>query len=273
MKFLAHVEDADQENIEGIWFVFRGDQLLVLEREAVLSIPGAEILQLGIMPTDVHILGKADGVRCLIGHTSSDVTPEGYAWIHPRILYGKLDMDWIWLVFRAFHVMSWLMKTRFCGVCGTKLGHSKKERAMVCPSCGNIMYPRISPAVIVMILRGDEILLAHSNRFPEGLYSNVAGFVEAGETLEDCVRREVREEVGLELGEIRYFSSQPWPFPDSLMVGFVAEYLSGEIRVDGEEIADAKWFTRETIPNLPGPLSIARKMIDSYLKVGKKQNQ
>jgi NAD+ diphosphatase len=182
-----------------------------------------------------------------------------------RMLFGSLEDDWYWLANRAFHLLGWGKKNRFCGVCGSELSLSEDEVAFKCDKCGNIIYPRISPAVIVAITRGDEILLAHSARFAKGMYSVIAGFVEAGETLEECVEREIGEEVGIKVKNIRYFRSQPWPYPDSLMLAFTAEYESGEIQVDNEEITDAGWYTADNLPGLPSKASVARKLIDSWL--------
>ena len=138
------------------------------------------------------------------------------------------------------------------------------ERALQCTACGYLSYPRISPAVIVAVVRGKSILLARARRFPPGMYSVLAGFVEPGETLEECVVREVREETGVEVKNIRYFASQPWPFPHSLMVAFTAEHASGEIRVDPEEIVDAGWYTVENFPHVPDPMTVARRLIDWF---------
>jgi NAD+ diphosphatase len=139
-----------------------------------------------------------------------------------------------------------------------------EERAKQCTACSSRVYPRISPAVIVAITREDKLLLARASRFKTGMHSVIAGFVEPGETLEECVRREVSEEVGLEIKNIRYFSSQPWPFPDSLMIAFTAEYSSGEITVDNSEIVEANWYKADELPEIPGKASVARKLIDWF---------
>lgn len=136
---------------------------------------------------------------------------------------------------------------------------------MSCPACKRVYYPRISPAVIVLVTRGEQALLARNSRFPLPFFSTLAGFSEVGESLEETLVREVREEVGIHVKDVRYFGSQPWPFPNSLMVGFFAEYESGELTLDPEEIAEAAWFSREDIPMVPPPISIARKLIDSWL--------
>jgi NAD+ diphosphatase len=137
--------------------------------------------------------------------------------------------------------------------------------AKECLDCGFLNFPRISPAVIVLVERENRVLLARLKRFAEELYSVIAGFVEPGETLEETVQREIEEEVGIRVKNIRYFGSQPWPFPDSLMIGFTAEYESGEIRIDETEITDARWFEPDSLPTIPGKISIARKLIDWFV--------
>ena len=139
------------------------------------------------------------------------------------------------------------------------------ETAKICPACGFLTFPRISPAIIVRITDNDRILLARSPHFPPGMYSVLAGFIEPGESLEAGILREVHEEVGVRIDNLAYFGSQPWPFPDSLMIGFTARYASGEIRCDGVEIEDAGWYGRENMPGLPGHMSIAHALISDYL--------
>jgi NAD+ diphosphatase len=168
---------------------------------------------------------------------------------------------------RAYHVAQWRRDSAYCGSCGTKNLNAPDELARLCPTCGRREYPRISPAVITIIINEkNEALLAHNNKFAERVYSLIAGFNEAGESLEDTVAREIREEVGLEVRDIRYVASQPWPFPNSLMLGFTARYASGDIRPDGIEIEDAKWFTPDTLPQLPGGGSVSRFLINSWLE-------
>jgi NAD+ diphosphatase len=140
------------------------------------------------------------------------------------------------------------------------------ERAKTCPACGLNSYPRLSPAVIVAVVKDDKLLLATSPRFRSSFWSVLAGFVEPGETLEDCVVREVEEEVGITVRNVRYFGSQPWPFPDSLMLGFTAEYAKGEIKTDGMEIVEADWFGADNLPNVPPSVSIARRLIDWFVE-------
>lgn len=183
-----------------------------------------------------------------------------------RSLFVSLAPEELALAGTALHVVRWLETSRFCGRCGSPMERVDSERATKCPKCSLLLYPRISPAIIVLVRRGDEALLARNARFPMPFYSTLAGFSEIGESLEETLVREVREEVGVDVGDIRYFGSQPWPFPDSLMIGFTAQWKSGEIRV-GEEIADAKFFKRdEPLPMLPPNVSIARRLIDAWLE-------
>jgi NAD+ diphosphatase len=142
---------------------------------------------------------------------------------------------------------------------------AEQERARSCPACGNVVYPRISPAIIIAVVKGEELLLAHNKNFRGGWYSVVAGFVEPGETIEDCAEREIFEEVGIKIKNIQYFASQPWPFPDSLMIGLTAEYESGELRPDGAEIDDAGFFRADALPETPGKTSVAGKLIGWFV--------
>jgi NAD+ diphosphatase len=169
-------------------------------------------------------------------------------------------------ILRSYHVSLWRGDSRFCGSCGgANRDADSGELAGECTVCGRMEVPRVSPAVITIITndRG-EALLAHNKKFASGVYSLIAGFNEAGESLEDTIAREAKEEVNLELTDIRYIRSQPWPFPNSLMLGFSARYKSGELRPDGNEIADARWFSRDALPALPGGASISRYLIELW---------
>jgi NAD+ diphosphatase len=167
---------------------------------------------------------------------------------------------------RAYHVAQWRRDSAYCGSCGTKNADAPDELARLCPRCGRREYPRIAPAVITLIINDDgEALLAHNRKFADGVYSLIAGFNEAGESLEAAAAREIREEVGLEVRDIRYIASQPWPFPNSLMLGFTARYAAGEIRPDGEEIVDARWFKAGNLPKIPGYGSVSRYLIDAWV--------
>jgi NAD+ diphosphatase len=171
------------------------------------------------------------------------------------------------LLFRVYHIIQWRRESAYCGSCGSLNGDSSTEFARRCPVCGRLEFPRISPAVIVLVTNDrNEALLAHNANFATGVYSLIAGFVEAGENLESTIVREIKEEVNIEVDRVRYTASQPWPFPNSLMLGFTAHYAGGDLKPDGKEILDAKWFTKDTLPNLPGTGSIARFIINRWLE-------
>jgi NAD+ diphosphatase len=209
-------------------------------------------------------MGLLDGVPTwAVGTEESSDVPDGYELQPLRNLGAQLDTPSWMLAGRAVQLVEWVRTSRYCGRCGTATELATRERAASCPRCGLNAYPRLAPAIIVTVERGNEILLGQGRGF-QGMYSALAGFAEPGETLEETVRREVREEVGVEVGRVRYFGSQPWPFPHSLMIGFSATWLSGEIQIDGEEIVDAQWFRADGLPNIPPPLSIARALIDDW---------
>jgi len=166
---------------------------------------------------------------------------------------------------RACHIAQWRQESRFCGSCGAKNSGVGGEAQRVCPVCGRVEFPRICPAVIVIITNEEKILLAHNKKFRAGVYSLISGFNEAGETLESTIVREVREEVNIEVRDTAYLKSQPWPFPNSLMIGFKARFLSGTVKPDGDEIEDAAWFSRDNLPELPAEGSLSRSLINSWL--------
>jgi NAD+ diphosphatase len=182
-----------------------------------------------------------------------------------RLLAAAVDERLFGLVGRAMHTCDWLTTGRFCGRCGTATKRHEKERALVCPSCALHTYPRISPAIITLVRKGDLALLASNAKFSGAFYSTLAGFADIGESLEETLVREVREEVGIVVRDVRYFGSQPWPFPNSLMIAFTAHWESGEIAVDPAELSDAKWFRADELPMIPPPLTIARRLIDAWI--------
>jgi NAD+ diphosphatase len=191
-------------------------------------------------------------------------TPDRAEPVSLRLLFDLADETVYAQASRAFQLLHWRRTHRFCGACGQPMQRHATERAMHCSPCGLLTYPRINPVVIVRITRGREILLARRATGATGFFSLVAGFVETGETLEQAVCREVAEEVGVQIANVRYFCSQPWPYPNNLMLAFTADHAGGAIQVDGAEIAEAGWFTAENLPTLPGRLSVSRKMIDDF---------
>ena len=248
-------------------FAFTGAKLLVCGAEAMPTVPTlGEFGRKGIAG-ERHYLGRLRGVDCvaitLPGDASApDGCPDGCRYAGLRSLFLRLPEDLLALAARAFQVVEWDRSHRFCGHCATPMVEREDERAKHCPACGQVDYPRISPAMMVLVTRGREVLLARANRFPGAMYSALAGFVEPGEAIEDCVHREVREEVGIGITGLDYFASQSWAFPHSLMIAYTARYADGEIAPDRAEIADARWFAPDALPELPSPLSIARRLID-----------
>ncbi len=212
--------------------------------------------------TDAVIIGELDGRPVVAGLLTGDA-PAGHATVGLRALHARVPAD-LWAVLAYGVQMAAFHDThRHCGRDGTPTVSIEGEQARRCPHCGLSVYPRVAPAVIVLIRRGDEVLLARSPRFPPGMYSIVAGFVESGETLEDTVHREILEEVGVRVTNLRYFDSQPWPYPHSLMVGFLADYAGGDIVPQPGEIEDARWFKLSALPRVPDRASIARRLIES----------
>ena len=248
-------------------FAWREGKLLVRggasEAEQPALATWSDVVQWGV-DARPHYLGALSGIACVtVTLDATERLPEGWRWAGLRSLFFALPEPLLALAGRAFQVVEWDRTHRFCGHCATPLVTRTSERARECPACGLVAYPRVSPAMMVLVTRGREMLLARAQRFAPGMYSALAGFVEPGETVEDCIRREVREEVGIEVGEPRYFGSQSWAFPHSLMLAFTAEYAGGEIAPDPEEIAEAHWFAADALPVLPASVSIARRLIEA----------
>lgn len=248
------------------WFIFRQNELLVKEKEDRIFIPKFKDLEsININPIRVQNLGTRSCGKCYSVEISQEyLEPLGMKFISLRNLYGQVPDEIYIEAGRAIQIMNWDRTHQYCGVCGSSTNTISNEYGKICPQCGFISYPRISPAIIVAIVKEGKLLLAKNAKSKHSFYSVLAGFLEPGETLEQCVEREVMEEVGIEVKNIKYFGNQPWPFPNSLMIGFTAEYDKGEIEVDGVEIAEANWFEANNLPDIPGNISIARKLIDWF---------
>ena len=247
----------------GLWFVIRETRMLVAEPDNGLphhvDLIGATLRR--------QYLGTLGDVHCFSAEVAPDAeAPAGWRWSDLRSLYGRMDDAVYALAGRAVQLVDWDRTHQFCGRCGTPTVIKTSERSRECPACNLTAYPRLAPALMALIRRApDEILLARSPRFAPGMYSALAGFAEPGETLEQCLHREVFEEVGLRVTNLRYFASQPWPFPHSLMIAFVCDYEAGEINPDPSEIESAKWFKITDLPQLPNPISISRRLIDAVV--------
>ena len=252
MRFIPEFKQSFKEPQNAIWFLYQDEKLVVRVDGDSVMIPTGEDLKQGDLTPDHHqYLGTLDGRPC--------IEARGL-----RELFGALEEEYIWIAGRANQLVDWNQSHRYCGRCSTPTEDKHDERAKICPGCGLINYPRLSPAIIVAVRRDDRLLLARNQRFRNGFYSVLAGFVEPGETLEDCVKREVFEEVNIRVKNIRYFGSQPWPFPNSLMVGFTADYAGGEIDVNKSEIVEAAWFAADNLPRIPPTITIARWLIDWF---------
>lgn len=249
------------------WFAFRKDEMLVNPDDPENPLPFLEnFAELGVPLIRQQFLGFLKNIPCYSAELEEQrEPPAGMAFRGLRALYHLLDEDFFTIAGRAIQIVHWDRTHQFCGQCGAPAENGRENHSKECRKCGLVSFPRISPAIIVLVSRGKQILLARSPRFRDNMYSILAGFVEPGETLEEAVEREVFEETAIRVKNIRYFGSQPWPFPHSLMIGFTAEYAGGEIRIDGEEIIDAGWYSAEALPQLPSGLSVARKLIDWFL--------
>ena len=247
-------------------YAFRGTQLLI--REDDLALPDARAIDaLGLDPATVLPVGMLGDTYVRATWLPEDAQPiAGFAFKGLRSLFGRMDEPALAVAGRAFQIADWARSHQFCGVCGRPMFRADGERAMRC-ECGHMVYPRIAPAMMVLVKRGRSILLARNVAVPAGgRMSALAGFLEPGESVEDAIHREVREEVGLEVRDLRYFASQSWPFPGSLMIAFTAEYAGGDIRCDPAEIAEARWFAPgDALPELSPSQSISRALIDANL--------
>ncbi|MFX1514035.1 MAG: NAD(+) diphosphatase [Promethearchaeota archaeon] len=248
------------------WFIFRKNDLLVQLINDSAKLPQIEdIVDLNLTAIRKRYFGVLDNHPCYFAEVpAKGIPPKNMDFFSLRRLFGILSDNLLWIAGRAFQLMNWDRQTQYCGRCGTQTDLNLKERAKMCPQCSLINFPRISPAIIVGVLKKNQILLANGARFHSNIFSVLAGFVEPGETLEECVRREVKEEVGIEVKNVRYFGSQAWPFPDSLMIGFLADYAKGKITIDKSEINEAAWFSADKLPAIPSKISIARRIIDYF---------
>ena len=268
MPFIAGIEPTGPTN-SSWWFIFAENKLLThLGENDTTTLLGQRPEELGLRPIFSRYLGRYAETDCYVASLGDEPTPPNdLVFRDLRSLYGVFDDDIFCLAGRAIQIVHWHREHRFCGRCGTAMIDRRTELARKCPNCNFISYPRLSPAVIMSVIRDDHILLARSPHFTAGMYSTLAGFVEPGETLEEAVCREVFEEVALTVDNVRYVASQPWPFPHSLMIGFTSTYRSGEIRVDSKELEDAQWFSPSALPLLPSKISISRLLIDHFLKI------
>lgn len=257
MHFIPAVQPLQPATPQAWHFVFVGGQLLLPEAESPQLLPHAADTFAGAVAR--HYLGQLDGLDCWT--LVLPAAPSGWRATALRAAMMQMPEPLMGLAGRAAQVLEWDRAHRFCGACGTTTELHGQDRARQCPACGHVAYPRLSPAMMVLVYRGRELLLARSPHYAPGMFSALAGFVEAGESLEDCVHREVAEEVGVRVRNLRYFGSQSWPFPHSLMLAFTAEWVSGEIVPEPGEIEAADWYDIDALPGVPPRFSIAGHLI------------
>jgi NAD+ diphosphatase len=266
-KFISSVTPPGKKNQNSFWFIFFNDQIVLRSDDEKHEIPMyKDYLNYENLVKEKYYMGSYDGIDCYTVLLSETAEIEGYEIIRLRKSYYTIQEVEFFLAGKAYQTLHFHHRHLFCGTCGEKTEIKQEEFARICPECKTTFYPQQAPAVIMSVTKENKILLARATRFPGMMYSVLAGFVEPGESLEDCVRREVREECSIEVKNIKYFGSQPWPFPNSLMVGFTAEYDSGEIIIDENEIIDAGWYAVDNLPLIPDHVSIARKLIDDFVE-------
>jgi len=266
MSFVSGMTPKNK-NKAAYWFAFQNDQLMVSVTDNKTIVPLIENLNhLKLAPTRQQYIGTLGGIDCYSAEIPLDALwPKDMTFMRLLQLLAIMDEEMLKAAIYAVQIVRWDQTHQYCGRCQAPTEPKNEERSKICPKCNLVVFPRLSPAVMAAILKENKILLANGQNFPSSFYSVLAGFVEPGETLEECVVREVKEEVGLEVNNIRYFKSQPWPFPDSLMIGFFADYAGGEITVDGVEIRQADWFSIQDMPRRPdAKISLAGKMIDWF---------
>ena len=270
-EYLPHIQPPAQHggaasaSASALWFVFHAGQVMVRMNDgapAVLTCTHPN--DHGLETTQEHYLGTYGGEHCYAAElAAAQIAPDGHAMLGLRDLLGHMDDTLAGVSGRAFQILEWNRNHKYCGRCGNETVPRDNERARTCAPCKRTSYPPVAPVIMILITQGRKMLLARKVGWGNTRYSALAGFVEPGETLESTVIRETREEVGVEIKNIRYFGSQPWPFPNNLMIAFTAEYAGGPVTPDGVEIEAAAFFDADELPNLPPGISISRRMINT----------
>jgi NAD+ diphosphatase len=264
MAFVPDISSRPEREQQRFFVVHPRGLVARLEGAQVVLPELGDLAAFGLSAGDAHRFGTLDDSDVFVIPWAVEV-PTPFEILSLRALAGVLDKGLFGVVGHAMHTADWLSTSRFCGRCGARTERVASERCMACQACGLQLYPRISPAIITLVRKGDHALLASNAKFPGAFYSTLAGFAEIGESLEETLIREVREEAGIAVTNVRYFGSQPWPFPNSLMIAFTADWQAGEIAIDPRELADANWFSADDLPPVPPPISIARQLIDAWV--------
>ena len=263
-SLVAAPEDADRD--DAMYFAYMGEEILCISEQGIpRPVTRDEFRWLDVDVSWRTFLGRWEGRPCFALAASGNV-PEGFARVGLRAWLGRVDPAFFYLAGRAKQIVDWHRDHRYCGRCGTETADHGTDRAKECPRCGMVSYPRLSPSIIVLVRNGDEMLLARNSNWPTGMFSTLAGFVEPGESIEQTVHREVHEEVGIDIANLRYLGSQSWPFPNSLMLGFHADYAGGDIVCQDDEIAEAHWFHYARPPNTPGGTAISGWLIQAFIE-------
>ena len=266
-QFVFVPENINSSSESSVSIVIRNQEFLTSKQSEILIFEDDDLKWSEMEFIDTQFLGFLNDKPCFIRELTPDSPVSDHAMLAPlRTLLGRMPDALFSICSRSLQLTDWKNNNKFCGVCGSKMKGHESERAMFC-ECNNILiYPKISPCIIVLVTNGENMLLAHNKNFPGNFYSTLAGFIEAGESAEDAIHREIFEEVKVKVKNIEYFGSQSWPFPSQLMLGYHAEYLEGEIKPDGVEIDNADWFHFENLPQVPtGNISISGQLIESYI--------
>tara|TARA_B100000902_G_C27225573_1_gene872018 strand:+ start:98 stop:931 length:834 start_codon:yes stop_codon:yes gene_type:complete len=266
-QFVFVPENINSSSESSVSIIIRNQEFLTSKQSEILIFEDDDLKWSEMEFIDTQFLGFLNDKPCFIRELTPDSPVSDHAMLAPlRTLLGRMPDALFSICSRSLQLTDWKNNNKFCGVCGSKMKGHESERAMFC-ECNNILiYPKISPCIIVLVTNGENMLLAHNKNFPGNFYSTLAGFIEAGESAEDAIHREIFEEVKVKVKNIEYFGSQSWPFPSQLMLGYHAEYLEGEIKPDGVEIDNADWFHFENLPQVPtGNISISGQLIESYI--------
>jgi len=266
-QFIFVSENINNSSESSLSIIIRNQEFLTSKQSEILIFEDDDLKWSEMEFIDTQFLGFLNDKPCFIRELTPDSLFSDQAMLAPlRTLLGRMPDALFSVCSRSLQLTDWKSNNKFCGVCGSKMKGHETERAMYCECNNTLIYPKISPCIIVLVTNGEKMLLAHNKNFPGNFYSTLAGFIEAGESAEDAIHREIFEEVKVKVKNIEYFGSQSWPFPSQLMLGYYAEYSEGEIKPDGFEIDNADWFHFENLPQVPtGNISISGQLIESYI--------
>ena len=260
-------ENINTSSESGISIILRNQEFLTSKTSEILIFEDDDLKWSEMEFTQKHFLGYLDNKPCYVSCLEDSSSLEDGMMLSPlRNLLGRIPDSIFTICSRSLQIDNWFISNQFCGTCGKGIKAHETERAMICECKNNLIYPTISPCIIVLVTKGEELLLAHNKNFPGDFYSTLAGFIEPGESAESAIEREVFEEVSVKVKNITYHGSQSWPFPSQLMLGYHAEYESGEVKPDGIEIDKADWFNYQELPQVPtGNISISGQLIESFV--------